>query len=54
MGLPNRVEFYFICCIMFDVVQFITQTGIGHEMTTEMVKEASDWFDKFLCESIKE
>ncbi|XP_011652622.1 uncharacterized protein LOC101220970 isoform X1 [Cucumis sativus] len=34
--------------------KFITQTGIGHEMTTEMVKEASDWFDKFLCESIKE
>ncbi|KAL0553095.1 hypothetical protein IC582_006982 [Cucumis melo] len=34
--------------------KFIAQTGIGHEMTTEMVKEASDWFDKFLCESIKD
>ncbi|CAM8913315.1 unnamed protein product [Rhodiola kirilowii] len=26
----------------------IAQPGIGHQMTTQMVKEASDWFDKFL------
>ncbi|XXG55844.1 hypothetical protein AAC387_Pa03g3415 [Persea americana] len=28
--------------------KFIAQPGIGHEMTPLMVKEASDWFDKFL------
>lgn len=28
-------------------VQLIAQPGIGHQMTSEMVKEASDWFDKF-------
>ncbi|KAK8958663.1 hypothetical protein KSP40_PGU020352 [Platanthera guangdongensis] len=28
--------------------QFITESGIGHQMTASMVKAASDWFDKFL------
>ncbi|KAL5729180.1 hypothetical protein ACHQM5_002162 [Ranunculus cassubicifolius] len=28
--------------------EFIAQPGIGHQMTALMVKEASDWFDKFL------
>ncbi|KAK6912725.1 Peptidase S9, prolyl oligopeptidase, catalytic domain [Dillenia turbinata] len=28
--------------------QLIAQPGIAHEMTSLMVKEASDWFDKFL------
>ncbi|XP_023535291.1 uncharacterized protein LOC111796769 [Cucurbita pepo subsp. pepo] len=34
--------------------KFIAQPGIGHEMTPEMVKEASQWFDKFLGHSIKD
>ncbi|VFQ97683.1 unnamed protein product [Cuscuta campestris] len=29
-------------------LQVIAQPGVGHEMTPFMVKEASDWFDKFL------
>ncbi|KAF3640222.1 putative L-gulonolactone oxidase-like [Capsicum annuum] len=29
-------------------VQLIAQPGIGHRMTPLMVKEASDWFDRFL------
>ncbi|XP_023523979.1 uncharacterized protein LOC111788064 isoform X1 [Cucurbita pepo subsp. pepo] len=32
--------------------KFIAQPGIGHAMTPEMVKEASDWFDRFLGQSI--
>lgn len=28
--------------------KLIAETGIGHKMTALMVKEASDWFDKFL------
>ncbi|XP_020517736.1 uncharacterized protein LOC18425587 isoform X2 [Amborella trichopoda] len=28
--------------------KFISEPGIGHEMTPLMVKEASNWFDKFL------
>ncbi|OAY54276.1 putative hydrolase YtaP [Manihot esculenta] len=28
--------------------KLIAQPGIGHQMTALMVKEASDWFDKFL------
>ncbi|ONK69056.1 uncharacterized protein A4U43_C05F18830 [Asparagus officinalis] len=28
--------------------KFIAEPGIGHLMTASMVKEASDWFDKFL------
>ncbi|POO03952.1 Alpha/beta hydrolase fold [Trema orientale] len=28
--------------------KFIAQPGIGHQMTPLMVKEASDWFDKYL------
>ncbi|CAK9150131.1 unnamed protein product [Ilex paraguariensis] len=31
-----------------DNFQLIAQPGIGHQMTPLMVKEASDWFDKFL------
>ncbi|GLT53426.1 hypothetical protein SLA2020_266960 [Shorea laevis] len=31
-----------------DKFKLIAQPGIGHEMTTLMVKEASDWFDRFL------
>ncbi|TVU12416.1 hypothetical protein EJB05_46060, partial [Eragrostis curvula] len=27
---------------------FIAERGIGHQMTANMVKEASDWFDRFL------
>ncbi|XP_022153900.1 uncharacterized protein LOC111021276 [Momordica charantia] len=34
-----------------DNFKFIAQPGIGHEMTPEMVKEASDWFDRFLIQS---
>ncbi|XP_022975811.1 uncharacterized protein LOC111476405 isoform X2 [Cucurbita maxima] len=34
--------------------KFIAQPGIGHEMTPEMVKEASQWFDRFLGHTIKE
>ncbi|CAK9325489.1 unnamed protein product [Citrullus colocynthis] len=34
--------------------KFIAQPGICHEMTPEMVKEASDWFDRFLLHSIEE
>uniref|UniRef100_N1QRZ9 Peptidase S9 prolyl oligopeptidase catalytic domain-containing protein n=1 Tax=Aegilops tauschii TaxID=37682 RepID=N1QRZ9_AEGTA len=29
-------------------VQFIAEPGVGHRMTASMVKEASDWFDRFL------
>ncbi|OUZ99984.1 hypothetical protein BVC80_9069g104 [Macleaya cordata] len=28
--------------------EVIAEPGIGHKMTPQMVKEASDWFDKFL------
>ncbi|XP_020695645.1 uncharacterized protein LOC110109084 [Dendrobium catenatum] len=28
--------------------KFITESGIGHQMTASMVKAASDWFDRFL------
>ncbi|KAI3781547.1 hypothetical protein L2E82_11564 [Cichorium intybus] len=31
-----------------DNFKVIAEGGIGHEMTSSMVKEASDWFDKFL------
>ncbi|KAI3514846.1 hypothetical protein L1887_13592 [Cichorium endivia] len=31
-----------------DNFKVIVEAGIGHEMTSSMVKEASDWFDKFL------
>lgn len=31
-----------------DHFKVIVQPGIGHQMTPEMVKEASDWFDKHL------
>ncbi|KAF8400814.1 hypothetical protein HHK36_014116 [Tetracentron sinense] len=31
-----------------DNFRLIAQPGIGHEMTPLMVKEASDWFDRFL------
>ncbi|KAF2304452.1 hypothetical protein GH714_031639 [Hevea brasiliensis] len=31
-----------------DKFKLIAQPGIGHQMTPLMVKEASDWFDKFL------
>ncbi|CAI9262568.1 unnamed protein product [Lactuca saligna] len=26
----------------------IVEVGIGHDVTSSMLKEASDWFDKFL------
>lgn len=32
---------------LLDYFKFIAQPGIPHKMTPEMVKEASDWFDKF-------
>ncbi|KAJ0090444.1 hypothetical protein Patl1_12898 [Pistacia atlantica] len=31
-----------------DKFKLIAQPGIGHQMTSLMVKEASDWFDKFM------
>ncbi|KAG5562567.1 hypothetical protein RHGRI_005333 [Rhododendron griersonianum] len=31
-----------------DKFKLIAQPGIGHELTKFMVKEASDWFDRFL------
>ncbi|KAI3781543.1 hypothetical protein L2E82_11560 [Cichorium intybus] len=31
-----------------DNFKVIVEDGIGHEMTSSMAKEASDWFDKFL------
>ncbi|GKA22154.1 alpha/beta hydrolases superfamily protein [Tanacetum coccineum] len=31
-----------------DNFKVIAEAGIGHQMTSLMVKEASDWFDKFL------
>ncbi|KAJ7965972.1 alpha/beta-Hydrolases superfamily protein [Quillaja saponaria] len=31
-----------------DNFKLIAQPGIGHQMTSLMVKEASDWFDRFL------
>ncbi|GMY17609.1 putative esterase yitv [Fagus crenata] len=31
-----------------DKFKFIAQPGIGHQMTRLMVKEASDWFERFL------
>ncbi|XP_012077420.1 putative hydrolase YtaP [Jatropha curcas] len=31
-----------------DKFKLVAQPGIGHQMTPFMVKEASDWFDKFL------
>ncbi|KAJ6828488.1 uncharacterized protein M6B38_362015 [Iris pallida] len=31
-----------------DKFKMIAYDGIGHEMTVSMVKDASDWFDKFL------
>ncbi|GMN43588.1 hypothetical protein TIFTF001_012787 [Ficus carica] len=33
---------------LLDNFKFIAQPGIGHQLTPQMVKEASDWFDKFL------
>ncbi|MCE3217095.1 hypothetical protein HAX54_010346 [Datura stramonium] len=32
--------------------KLIAQPGIGHQMTPLMVKEASDWFDRFLKSTI--
>ncbi|CAL1373470.1 unnamed protein product [Linum trigynum] len=31
-----------------DKFKVIAEAGIGHQMTKSMVKEASDWFDKYL------
>ncbi|KAM3195179.1 hypothetical protein ACQJBY_071325 [Aegilops geniculata] len=31
-----------------DKFKFIAEPGVGHRMTASMVKEASDWFDRFL------
>lgn len=31
-----------------DKFKFIAEPGVGHRMTAYMVKEASDWFDRFL------
>ena len=28
--------------------QFVAEDGVGHEVTSFMIKETSDWFDKFL------
>ncbi|KAL5558824.1 hypothetical protein UlMin_035035 [Ulmus minor] len=33
-----------------DNFQFIAEPGIGHQMTPLMVKEVSEWFDKFLMQ----
>ncbi|KAK9273991.1 hypothetical protein L1049_018805 [Liquidambar formosana] len=34
--------------LCLDNFKLIAQPGIGHQMTPFMVKEASDWFDRFL------
>lgn len=31
-----------------DNFKLIAQPGIGHQLTSDMVKQASDWFDRFL------
>ncbi|CAO2816820.1 unnamed protein product [Amaranthus hypochondriacus] len=31
-----------------DYFKLVAEPGIGHRMTSSMVKEASDWFDKYL------
>uniref|UniRef100_A0A8I7BDD0 Peptidase S9 prolyl oligopeptidase catalytic domain-containing protein n=2 Tax=Hordeum vulgare subsp. vulgare TaxID=112509 RepID=A0A8I7BDD0_HORVV len=31
-----------------DKFKFMAEPGVGHRMTASMVKEASDWFDRFL------
>ena len=28
--------------------QFAAEDGVGHTVTSFMIKESSDWFDKFL------
>ncbi|KAM7459381.1 hypothetical protein LguiA_036375 [Lonicera macranthoides] len=35
--------------LCLDNFKVIAEPGIGHRMTPSMVKEASDWFDKFLA-----
>jgi hypothetical protein len=50
------VFFFFLIFLIFSIfsllhfldMQLIAQPGIGHEMTPLMVKEASDWLDRFL------
>ncbi|KAL7588503.1 hypothetical protein Lser_V15G39477 [Lactuca serriola] len=32
----------------FNHFKVIIETGIGHDVTSSMLKEASDWLDKFL------
>lgn len=38
---------FIILLVHFLDMQLIAQAGIGHQMTSLMVKEASDWFDRF-------
>lgn len=38
---------FIILLVHFLDMQLIAQPGIGHQMTSLMVKEASDWFDRF-------
>ncbi|KAI8568753.1 hypothetical protein RHMOL_Rhmol02G0225000 [Rhododendron molle] len=46
--LPSSPKFVVLTDGIFPLdSQLIAQPGIGHEMTTFMVKEASDWFDRF-------
>ncbi|KAK9148728.1 hypothetical protein Scep_007485 [Stephania cephalantha] len=42
----TRKEFEAASCA--EKFKFIAQPGIEHQMTLQMIKEASDWFDKFL------
>ena len=48
------ISFFFIYVPFYNSLgafldmQFIAQPGIGHQMTPLMVKEASDWFERFL------
>ncbi|KAH7839699.1 hypothetical protein Vadar_007503 [Vaccinium darrowii] len=37
-----------------DNFQLIAEAGVGHELTSFMVKKASDWFDRFLKQEVKQ
>ena len=38
----------FIFIIFVLLSQLVAENGVGHQMTSSMVKAASDWFDLFL------
>ncbi|KAL7586599.1 hypothetical protein Lser_V15G39468 [Lactuca serriola] len=43
-----RSQFLEVLRSRHSPVVVIVEPGIGHEVTLSMLKEASDWFDKFL------